>query len=208
MMPSRIARAGSLTQRAGPPACYRSTGLPTTTGNRERPNKVHKTNSPERSQPHMTSLIPRALSERAAPHRGEPATARTFNWHPRQGAPGIVSLRLDCEIFHRTKTSANWIAKARAGGHRAITGDNASVRLTRIVFPDECGKGSPVAIGPVVALDTSETSFLTPPRQSRRARHGRGATWDRGPSARNLAPPSWPAGSQSAAMLTPRYTSR
>jgi len=109
----------------------------------------------------MTSHIPHALSERVEPYRGEPAAARTFNWHPRQGASSIVSLRLHCEIFHSRKAPANWGTKARSEEHQVIAGDSPSIRLTHLVFPDEYGKGSPVAIDPAVALGTSVISFIT-----------------------------------------------
>jgi hypothetical protein len=156
----------------------------------------------------MTSHIPHALSEQVARHRGEPAAARTFNWHPGQGASGIVSLRLDCEIFHTRKAWANCVTKARPEEHQAIAGHSPYIRLTHLVFPDECGKGSSVAIGPAVALNTSVIFFITPPRQHGSARRGRGATWDRDSSTRNLAPPSWSTGSRSVATSMPRCTSR
>jgi hypothetical protein len=117
----------------------------------------------------MTSLIQRASSERVAPDRSEPTVARTTNWHPGQGAPGIDSLRLDCQIFHRKKTAKNrpytsTKATLARSGRQGTASASTSILPTRLALTDENDGDritAPVAIGPVAALSITVITSTT-----------------------------------------------
>jgi hypothetical protein len=128
----------------------------------------------------MTSLIRHASSERVAPRRSEPTVARTANWHPGQGASGTDSLRLDCQICHRKKTSGNRphtstnATLARSGRHD-VASASTSIRPTRPVFTDENDRDritAHVAIGPVAALGITVISSTTSAREQEGRRRG------------------------------------
>jgi hypothetical protein len=117
----------------------------------------------------MTAPIRSTSSGLVAPHRSEPATARTFIWLTRQAVSGTDSLRLDCRMFHMTKGPGNLIIKAPL-----IRSEQRGICTwhTHLVYPGECRKGSSVAAGPVAALDTSAIFYHASSRQRGRRRHG------------------------------------
>lgn len=134
----------------------------------------------QRGANRMTPLIQRTSSARVAPHRSEPAVARTSNWHPGQGASGTDSLRLDCRIFHSKKTSGNRpytsikATLARAG-RQDLTSASTSTRPTRPRFTERNDRDritAPVATGPVAALGITVISSTTSSREQEGRRRG------------------------------------
>ena len=198
-----FARAGSLTHEQGrPPALGRQVWQPRPKAGSGPTRRIRRTHQEGANR--MTALIQRVPSEGVAPHRSEPTAAHTPIWLTQHAASGTDSILPDCRMFHTKKGSGDLITKAplTRSEHQGIISDNASIRLTHLVFPAEHDQGSPSAIGLIAALDTSVTSVITPLQQ-----HGGGVSRRCRSASRNLACRGSSAGSRSPPRLTARNAS-